>query len=82
VEEALVPEALVEDERLAEQASEPATEAAPEEPVIAFEAAPEHQTALGVLPESKTEVAETESGVEERVEPEQAAADDEPHKDE
>jgi N utilization substance protein A len=82
-EETTQTEALTEDERLAEEASEPAIEAAaPEEPVIAFEAAAEHETAAEVLPESKTEGAETESAIEERVEPEQTAAEDEPHKDE
>ena len=81
-EETTQPEALAEDERLAEDASEPAIEAAPEEPVIAFEAAAEHETAAEVLPESENGGAETESGIEERVEPEHAAADDEPHKDE
>jgi N utilization substance protein A len=81
-EETTQPEALAEDGRLAEEASEPAIEAAPAEPVIAFEAAAEHETAAEVLPESKTGGAETESGIEERVEPEHAAADDEPHKDE
>jgi len=79
-EETIQPEALAQDERLAEEASEPAVESAPEEPVIAFEAAAEHETAAEVSPESRTEGAETESGIEERVEPEHAAADDEPHK--
>ena len=81
-EETTQPEALAEDERLAEEASEPAIEAAPDEPVVAFEAATEHETAAEVSPESRTEGAETESGIEERIEPEHAATDDEPHKDE
>jgi hypothetical protein len=76
------PAALAEEEGLAEEASEPAIEAAPAEPVIAFEAAPEQETAAEVLPEAETESAETESGIEELAEPERAAADDEPHENE
>jgi hypothetical protein len=69
-------------DRLAEEASEPAIEETPAEPAIAFEAAGEHETVAEVLPESETEGAETESGIEERGEPERAAADDDPHQNE
>ena len=104
-EETTQPEALAEEAQLAEETSEPAIEAPPAEPVIAFEAAAEHEIAEGerlvegavepaieaaadhetaaeVLPESETERAETESVIEEPAEPERAAADDEPHKNE
>jgi N utilization substance protein A len=69
--EAAAEQEAAEGERLAEEAAEPA-----------IAAAAEHETAAEVLPGSETEEAETESGIGERAEPERAAADDEPHKNE
>ena len=78
--EAAAEREAAEGERLAEEASEPAIEAATAEPAIAFEAATEQETAAEVSHEAES--ADTESGIEERAEPERAASDDEPHKNE